>query len=206
MKWVAKNDKFKIVIEPDYDPSNPRTDNDNLGIMVCFHRKYELGDKTGLASGDFSGWDAMKEHLETEEEAIAILPVYLMDHSGLTLRTTSFGDPWDSGQVGFIYTTKRQADKMGQAIRDLERQLKMEVFEYDQYLNGDVYGFTLYKRREVTLTDSADPSYRKIETRWEDTADSVSGFYGTDWKTNGLRNNLPYEAHALIDELREVNR
>ena len=31
------------------------------------------------------------------------LPLYLMDHSGLAMQTTSFNDPWDSGQVGWIY-------------------------------------------------------------------------------------------------------
>ena len=34
---------------------------------------------------------------------VAILPLYLYDHSGLTMSTNDFGDRWDSGCVGFIY-------------------------------------------------------------------------------------------------------
>ena len=29
-----------------------------------------------------------------------------MDHSGLAMQTASFNDPWDSGQVGWIYVSK----------------------------------------------------------------------------------------------------
>lgn len=34
-----------------------------------------------------------------------------MDHSGLAMQTTSFNDPWDSGQVGWIYVSKEDALK-----------------------------------------------------------------------------------------------
>jgi len=36
--------KFELKIEQDTDPMNPRTDWDNLGTMVCFHKLYDLGD------------------------------------------------------------------------------------------------------------------------------------------------------------------
>jgi len=31
-----------------------------------------------------------------------ILPLYLYDHSGITMNTTGFSCGWDSGQVGYI--------------------------------------------------------------------------------------------------------
>ena len=37
------------------------------------------------------------------------MPVYLMDHSGLSIRTTSFQDRWDSGCIGWVYMTKEEA-------------------------------------------------------------------------------------------------
>jgi len=39
---------------------------------------------------------------------IVLLPLYLLDHSGLSISTSDFCDPWDSAQVGWIYTDKRQ--------------------------------------------------------------------------------------------------
>lgn len=30
-----------------------------------------------------------------------ILPVYCYEHSGMTIKTGPFGDPWDSGQAGW---------------------------------------------------------------------------------------------------------
>lgn len=40
-----------------------------------------------------------------------MMPLYLMDHSGLAMQTESFHDPWDSGQVGWIYVSKEDALK-----------------------------------------------------------------------------------------------
>ena len=38
-----------------------------------------------------------------------VLPVYLYDHSGIRISTSPFSCPWDSGQVGVIYCTKKKA-------------------------------------------------------------------------------------------------
>jgi len=35
--------KLKLEIEQDSSPESPRTW-DNLGTMVCFHKRYDLGD------------------------------------------------------------------------------------------------------------------------------------------------------------------
>ena len=40
----AHNQEYRIRIMPDYDPSSPR-EWDNLGIMICSHRRYNLGDE-----------------------------------------------------------------------------------------------------------------------------------------------------------------
>lgn len=39
------------------------------------------------------------------DEKVAMLPLFLYDHSGITMSTGPFHCPWDSGQVGFIYMT-----------------------------------------------------------------------------------------------------
>ena len=45
MPMVAQQIPYTLFIMDDSDPMNPREENDNLGKMVCFHRRYSLGDK-----------------------------------------------------------------------------------------------------------------------------------------------------------------
>lgn len=130
----------------DSDPFNPRVENDHLGTMVCFHTLYNLGDKGhGYHHGDYNGWEGLRDKL-VEDGAWVILPVYLLDHSGLRIACGDFGDKWDSGQVGFIFMTRAKAVENWGNLPELELQdkamscLKSEIEVYDQYLTGDVYG------------------------------------------------------------------
>lgn len=194
--YVASNGTKTAVILQDTDPENPRDPyyQENLGKMVCWHKRYNLGDKhtfddpidfaqdlalkntswsellqyikdghtkdlrlvpegegyqlqyrsvfdnkiiwVDMAGfqfpADFSDsaaiskriWDeaqgeitdVLKEMYIPEliglcEDKVAILPLYLYDHSGLTMSTSDFGDRWDSGCVGFIYMDKATAMK-----------------------------------------------------------------------------------------------
>lgn len=191
-------------IEICYDESapNPRKDWDPFGSLVCWHRRYSLGDKHSFDSPkemfeDIAGiylndleWKDFRFSLEdgkrltensvpvygtyrwetryklggrwrTEEEAreiierkahekAVILPVYLYDHSGLTINTTGFSCGWDSGQIGYIYATRKQildnflekrlTKKLRQKAEDL---LRAEVETYDQYLRGECYGYVI---------------------------------------------------------------
>ena len=38
-------------------------------------------------------------------KGFTMLPLYLYDHSGITMSISPFSCPWDSGQVGWIYCT-----------------------------------------------------------------------------------------------------
>lgn len=161
--WI---DEKTLKIYTDDDPCNPRQEFDNFGHMVCFHRRYGLGDDHNINSGDFSSWDEIRGYLIKEKGACVILPVYLYDHSGITIRTTPFSCPWDSGQVGFIYATRQEIIDTWQGkllTRDLREKaesiLNSEVEIYDNYLTSDVYRYT-------------------VENTTGDLIDSCGGFYG----------------------------
>lgn len=193
--YVASNGIKTAVILQDTSPDNPRDSyyQENLGNMVCWHSRYNLGDKHNwddpidfaqdlalvntswsellqyIKDGhtknlrlvpegeryqlqsrgiydkdkwadmdgfwfpaDFSDSAAISKHLWEEEQGeitdvlqemytseliglckdkVAILPLYLYDHSGLAMSTNDFGDRWDSGCVGFIYMDKNTAMK-----------------------------------------------------------------------------------------------
>lgn len=166
----------EVEIHIDPDPLNPREDYDNIGTMVCFHRNYMLGDEHGVeqcrddiraSRAYLSAWDdpnseryrAIRFDLGTDPADLyqtaldckfIVLPLYLYDHSGLTMNTTGFHCPWDSGQAGFIYVPRSRAVKEWgnkvcnkRVIDAATRCLKAEVETYDQYLRGEVYGYVV---------------------------------------------------------------
>ena len=142
---------MRLVIEQDHDAESPR-EWDNLGKMVCFHRRYDLGDKQDtLRYQDFNTWEAVQAYLEKTNPGCLILPVYLYDHSGLAVSTASFNDRWDSGQIGFIYLTRADIlanwPNKGRLTPTIKKQayaaLQAEVETYDQYLRGEVYCYTI---------------------------------------------------------------
>lgn len=81
-------DGRKLRIIQDESPQSPR-EWDNNGWMVCLHTRYDLGDKHDYRSEDHAGWGALKAQIEKDHDVVVILPLYLFDHSGLSIRTTS---------------------------------------------------------------------------------------------------------------------
>ena len=183
----------EIKIMPDQNPMNPR-EWDNSNTMVCWHRRYKLGDRQPKCDRDeylreLANPDNPEEITDEQvrqllEERYLIRPLYLYDHSGLRIKTTPFSCPWDSGQIGFIYTSLDQLIEcygspypnptfdsptrysfQDGAVRTLREAgnavLECEVKVYDQYLSGEVYG-------------------------WIAGDDSCWGYYGSDFEESGL--------------------
>ena len=174
MKNIIENEKYKLEIFDDLNPCSPR-EFDNLGTMVCFHRRYNLGDETELKSSDFSSWEELENYLYKEENALIAIPVFMYDHSGLWINTTGFSCPWDSGQVGYIYISKEKVrreyscKRISKKLKEMMREiLCSEVDLYNDYLSGNVYGFTLTDKENAEEIDSS------------------CGFYGTDYIENGI--------------------
>lgn len=159
---VETLDLGKLRAEIHYDEMgfSPRED-DNLGIMACFHRRYDLGDEVDIDHNDFNSWDEMEDWIIRNKDVGVILPLYLYDHSGITISTGSFGCPWDSGQIGFIYATKEQIRKefncklVTKKIREkVEKILLGEVETYDLYVRGEVYGYKVFDKESNEEVDS----------------------------------------------------
>ncbi|WP_223821863.1 hypothetical protein [Paenibacillus peoriae] len=201
----AQNDKAILTIEYDYDDRGPRFDSEHLGSMVFWHRRYSLGDEHEYKDGNDFFIKLLKEMGRSErtlyrmnsrqelfkvlETEYVILPVYLYDHGNLTISTTPFHCPWDSGQIGYVYVSNkkiREEYDVKRITKNLRLQvlsiLQNEVEIYDHYLRGDVYKFIL-KDLDGKIIDSSD------------------GFYGSNHHTNGIAECISIEYEDLIKEI-----
>jgi len=177
MEEKIKYKGFDIEILQESQPElfNPR-EGAIIGKMICFHKRYKLGDKHSFSEpGDFIEFK--------NNNNIICLPLFLYDHSGITMNTTGFNCQWDSGQVGWIYADIKQINDAGFNWKKITKKrckkilewLKKDVEVYDHYLTGNIY---LYN----------------IEDGNGDILDSCGGFLGCDFKNNGL---LEYAKEAI---------
>jgi len=137
----------KLKILQDEDPIDPRK-NDNLGTMVCWHKRYKLGDV------QLKSREAIQDLLASLTKDDVDLTLRLYDHSGITMSIGNnypFNDVWDSMEVGIIYV---KADKIKAEYGEdkdskekAKKYLQCEVEEYDNYLTGNVWGFVIYEEK-----------------------------------------------------------
>ena len=148
--------KYELKIEQDDDPMNPRTEWDNITTMVCFHNRYNLGDKTDYKSSNFDSWTELKEQIESDHKVLMIKPLYLYDHSGITISTSPFGCNFDSGQIGWVFINEKQWKlMMGEDTNINDEKLNdiidSDIKTYDQYLTGEVYSYSIYEIETCSL-------------------------------------------------------
>ena len=209
----------------DEDPLNPRKEWDHAATMVCWHRRYSLGDEqptcepgdyfrnmvddecphcggTGDEPGaepegdydlvpncthcDGTGVVSDDEVMGLVEKAYYILPLFLYDHSGITMSTGCFSCPWDSGQVGWIYISIEKAAQEGwKTAEQAYKAMESEVEEYDHYLTGQCYGYVV-----------EDADGEEIDSCW--------GFLGDDYVRGEMRTAAMSAVEAANKEAAEA--
>lgn len=199
--FETKGCTARIKIMQDETPSNPREEWDNAGTIVSVSRRDFHTDngasplKVAVKERDLSGqfYYELEEldgsnvkgevgfyHVDGERQKVCVLPIYMYSHSGDTIRTTPFGCRWDSGLVGYIYMTAEKAKEEGWTKgkgvdwKRVREYLVGEVKVFDQYITGDIYGFSLNPINPIT------GEVDEIEE------DSCWGFFGDDEKENGM--------------------
>lgn len=198
MKKVINLGTHSVVIENDTDSENPRQWAYNLGTCIFFHSRYNFGDDHNIDADDYNSFDDMLTSLVKNDDVVVALPVYLFDHSGITISTAPFGCRWDSGQLGLIvayrgailgaYGVKRITKKIKERV---ERLLRSEIETLDQYIRGDVYGFNTYVNPDAEELDGEKLEDFDFGTL-SDSIDSCWGFYG-DNEDNGIFDQLDIE-------------
>jgi hypothetical protein len=204
----------------DWD-DNPR-DWENLGTITYTSTRYTLGDEQYKTHDEFllTFWDEVPEHVldswghwdwfweasrysnlpenvrdvltKVFEENHIFLPVYAYIHSGIVLNTTGFHCPWDSGQTGVIYVSKKDVkDEWGwqrltrKRVEFIQNILRNEIEIFSDYVEGNVYQFVV-----------------KCDLCEEDLDSSAQGFYGYDWEKNGILDEAyPTPEHKCLEPL-----
>jgi len=190
--------KLRLVIEQDQFSDDPRSW-DNLGTMLCCHRDYQLGDCNSNRETEEQLAEICRKYGKSDEEIdemtfgeeirfildqpdICGLPLWLYDHSGISI-STGRRDAWDSSFIGLIFVEK-DFYLAQTCLKDeidwkeaATKTLKGEIATYNDFLEGNVYQWTLYEPT-VVIRQSMDGNElsREIDEEGE-MVDSMSGFY-----------------------------
>lgn len=162
---LSNNNILNIYYSENHD--NPQQEWDNLGHCEFFHRSYNFGNVN-----EFSSVHDARNYANSKD--VISLPVYMYEHSGIIIQTNPFGDSWDSGLLGYIWVSKENV-RTGYHVKRISNKLKEKVLSIliseikllNQYVSGEIYCFD--------IVDSEDNNI-----------DSCSGFYGDNFKENGL--------------------
>ena len=154
--------------------------------------RYTWEDNDGTVYGNLTSWKVCLYYVEdlTIPQCQSLLyaylvslPLWLYDHGGITIscgdREYPYNDRWDSGLVGWIVYARQKDDGEDWRERAFAR-MRAEVEEYDHYLQGEVYGFTLYENGEET--------------------DTIWSYYGSDLTQNGILDEGPGLTEALASD------
>jgi hypothetical protein len=192
---------YKINVHPDYDCESPR-EWDKISKMVCFHRRYTLGDahEYGRAAS-YGSWDAIEKEIRKREDVVWLQDVYMIDHGGLALSLSPFSCPWDSGQIGFIYVTKQSVREaygrkyatkklIAKAIESAKAELKI----YDDYVRGYCYGFTITGHGDAVM----DSCWGLIGDYEKDLMDGAKSM--VDWMVKEDAEKTANIVSKLVDE------
>lgn len=154
-KSLINEAETKNVLRIFYDPcaESPRSW-DNLGMLYIDQGRNYIGHDELDCDID----DAL-----SDEDYIK-LPVYRFEHSGVAYSTTPFNCHWDSGEVGYIFTTPERIKAMGledRSIDEITKYLANEIETYSQWANGEVLYFV-------------------VEDGFQNEIDSCHGFYSVE--------------------------
>lgn len=183
--------------------------------IACAHRNFTLGTEQypsgkamlqSILNTSCEDMDILKARLENSKDIVS-LPLYLYNHSGITMNTVGFSCPWDSGQVGHIYISKEEIRELygvkyvtEKVIKQVKHDMEIDIAGYDEYLRGEYdyeYDAKVYDKNGNLVLDTdycawnSDDLVQDVQ-RELDSLDSnfeykgfgVSVFYAADKKYN----------------------
>lgn len=157
---------LQIEIHYDDNPERPET--------APFKISYNSSARTVLGNDPASAERDAEIARKVRDGEYVGWPVWAYVHGNAALKlgyTNPFGCPWDSGRSGWMYCTKKEAlEEFGVKAKMLSANRKSELFKqaeyalkvFNEYLNGECYGFVI---RNTQTNEALDSSW---------------GYYGSD--------------------------
>jgi hypothetical protein len=163
----------------DEHKTNTRKDWTRFDMLaeVCQYNQYEEDEKMGQEMPEEWHWMLMLARLHAN---YVVVGVDMRDYGGGNMRiytsTPTTPEEWEDNSIdGFIYkyVGREMMDTLGD---DVERMLKCEIEEFEHWITGSTWGFTIEKEGE------------DIDSCW--------GFYG-DHDKSGLFDNIMHTVAPL---------
>lgn len=189
---VVEDERFLLLVFNDENAENP--------AMLDYHISeiYGFGhaNKSRFTKHDY---DDIEEAIEDigKDKIIYLTELYMYQHSGIAVSVTPFSCKWDSGVAGYVIVTEdrfkecfgRDFTESKEDFDAIKENVKAEVEEVSNYLNGEVYQYILFEK----VSDSGDyKGCDYIDSRrdlWNE-KDSGCEFYGSDHKKNGVLESI----------------
>lgn len=152
VKTITDNDTgLHVDLVIDEYPHSPRTDRDNLSVIVVDHRDWNLGDTHSYPLRDMieTAWgdpEPVGASIAEDYGARVRLPLEMAgDRYSPKLRVAD--DPHAEGVVGWImdtYASRRLLGCEDHSDKKIREMLESELEEYNMYLRGEVFGIIVY--------------------------------------------------------------
>lgn len=178
--------RISVPYEPDDEPMGAEE------LMEALYDWIEDGDRDAIAAA-----------MELLKDRLACLPLWLYDHSGLTVscgeRTYPYNDRFDSSALGWIVALKSDVLAELQCVEaeweaKAEACMRAEVGTYDRWLRGDVWAACHYMADGCVgcNEDGMKAGKRGAAARpmsgadnWDD-GEWTCGFYGDGILSSGI--------------------
>lgn len=118
-------------------------------IKVLYaHRDYILGD-VKINPREFGDEEEMIQWLKDTHNAKTIMPLYCYEHGNITVSTRAFNCRWDSGQTGWVISTKENDEKLIEAaVKAMDMVLQNEVYRL-RYVERETCDFGHEHRMDI---------------------------------------------------------
>lgn len=201
IKVAEPSTRYRVEVHLDHCPPDPRQDMDLVcEIAMCDrmgskdeHLTHLISDTKGYAVVEQMADAVDGEYPDLYDEDVR--DMWLEQLAATELKVQEF---W-TGNHDYRYiahTTPEMCAKLGVPWEDAEKAMGGDVSLFQQYAEGDVWGFITYE-----WTGEGDPDDDDDKDNWRE-VDSCWGFYSTD-EDNGMKDHVPEEAWPqLIEALR----
>ena len=181
---------YRINIYPDPDSGNPIEEWDYMGKIMGLNRSTIEYDPS---------W--VEDALENNPDAV---PLSCYEHGGVAWSVRGESHPmhrcpFDSVDVAGVWIpdddTLDEAKKLGGRTRRLFmlKRARSVVETYNQWVNGEVYGYTV-----DIVTECDDCDCPNCPGEHTEQLDSCWGFFGFDFCLESARESLPEETAASV--------